>query len=195
MLRILNFGAGVQSSCILLRSCFGDLPKIDHAIFADTGDEPSYVYEWMTTARLIAADYGIPVHVVGRGHKLSDHLRERITQGRRLDKIPAFVKPDGKGKFTPLLRDCTREYKIKCIDKKVKELLGISPRGRWPKQLEVETWIGISSDEHRRMKCSTNSWQRFWHPLIEQPFDDDQSVRPKWLANTWDQNEVHRMAE
>lgn len=193
MLRILNFGAGVQSSCILLRSCLGELPKLDHAIFADTGDEPSYVYEWMTTAKLIAAEYGIPLHVVSRGHSLSDHLRERIPAGRRLDKIPAFTTTDKDNRYVPVLRDCTREYKIKCIDRHVKTLLGLSKVARWPKQLEVETWIGISSDEHRRMKSSPFVWQRFWHPLIEKPWDGDS--RPGWLDEPWDRQRCIRWLE
>jgi hypothetical protein len=193
MLRILNFGAGVQSSCILLRSCLGELPKLDHAIFADTGDEPAYVYDWMTTAKLIAADYGIPVHVVGRGHSLSSHLEERISSGRRLDKIPAFCSGDEGAKYVPLRRDCTREYKIKCIDRHVKVLLGLKPRGHWPKQLEVETWIGISSDEFKRMKHSPFAWQRFWHPLIEQPWSGDK--RPEWIDDPWDRTRCQKWLE
>ena len=38
-LRILSLGAGVQSSAVLLMSCDGVLPKLDCAIFADTGWE------------------------------------------------------------------------------------------------------------------------------------------------------------
>ena len=41
MIEILNLGAGVQSSTVLLMSIHGELPHIDHAIFADTGWEPS----------------------------------------------------------------------------------------------------------------------------------------------------------
>lgn len=184
MLRILNFGAGVQSSCILLRSCLWELLKLDHAIFADTGDEPSYVYEWMNKAKAIAANHGIPLHVVGRGHSLSDHMLERITAGRRLDKIPAFCNTGSSP--GPIRRDCTREYKIKCIERHVKVLLGLKPRGHWPKDLQVETWIGISSDEAQRMKCSKAPWQRFWHPLIEQPWSGEK--RPAWMADTWDRD-------
>lgn len=37
-LRILSFGAGVQSSYVARMSIVGDIPPFDHAIFADTGD-------------------------------------------------------------------------------------------------------------------------------------------------------------
>ena len=37
VLNVLSLGAGVQSSTLLLMSCRGVLPKLDAAIFADTG--------------------------------------------------------------------------------------------------------------------------------------------------------------
>ena len=44
-MKILSLGAGVQSTTVLLMSIRGELPRIDHAIFADTGWEPKAVYE------------------------------------------------------------------------------------------------------------------------------------------------------
>jgi hypothetical protein len=44
-MRLLSLGAGVQSTTLLLMSVYGDLPKLDAAIFADTGWEPKRVYE------------------------------------------------------------------------------------------------------------------------------------------------------
>ena len=41
MLRILNLGAGVQSTTVLLISIHGENPKLDHIVFADTGSIPS----------------------------------------------------------------------------------------------------------------------------------------------------------
>jgi hypothetical protein len=184
MLRILNFGAGVQSSCILLRSCLGELPKIDHAIFADTGDEPSWVNEWIPRAKQIAEDAGITFHIVHR-EKLSDHLKQRILAGRRLETIPAFTSPEKGTRAAPLRRNCTREFKIKLINRRVKEILGLKPRGRWPKVLTCESWIGISVDEEQRMKVSPFAWQRFRHPLIEGEWPDADVIRPPRLAKPW----------
>jgi len=180
VVKILNLGAGVQSSAILLKCIHGELPVPDHAIFADTGDEPKAVYDWLQVLIRLAKDAGIPVHVVSReGETLLEHMTEQIKTGKRLDKIPAFVANE-KGKSGPIMRDCTGTFKIKVIDKKVKEILGIAHLGRWPKELAVETWIGISADEMNRMKCSTNVWQRFWHPLIEQPWRDNEKS-PRFL--------------
>ncbi|WP_433894799.1 hypothetical protein [Streptomyces sp. CA-111067] len=44
-LRVLSLGAGVQSTRLLLLAAEGRLPKLDAAIFADTGWEPRAVYE------------------------------------------------------------------------------------------------------------------------------------------------------
>ena len=75
MLRILSLGAGVQSSVVLLMSERGELPKLDHAIFADTGDEPKSVYEYLQYLKSICKT---PIHVVSRGYSISEHVKERI---------------------------------------------------------------------------------------------------------------------
>jgi hypothetical protein len=41
----LHLGAGVQSSTIVEMIVEGDLPPVDAVIFADTGNEPKWVYE------------------------------------------------------------------------------------------------------------------------------------------------------
>ncbi|MGB1816915.1 MAG: hypothetical protein ACPHJ3_16270 [Rubripirellula sp.] len=62
--RILSLGAGVQSSCILMMSERGELPKLDLAIFADTGDEPDAVYRWLNWLK---HNQSTPIVVVGKG--------------------------------------------------------------------------------------------------------------------------------
>ena len=44
----LSLGAGVQSSALLVLGCTDErVPKPDAAVFADTGDEPSWVYDYL----------------------------------------------------------------------------------------------------------------------------------------------------
>jgi hypothetical protein len=64
--RVLSLGAGVQSSVLLLMSCRGVLPRLDHAVFADTGWEPAGVYAHLDWLRGEAEAAGIPLHVVRR---------------------------------------------------------------------------------------------------------------------------------
>lgn len=57
-LRILSLGAGVQSTTLLLMACEGLLPRLDYAIFADTGWEPQRVYEHLDRVSAVAAGGG-----------------------------------------------------------------------------------------------------------------------------------------
>ncbi|MGB0758667.1 MAG: hypothetical protein ACPGPS_04010 [Rubripirellula sp.] len=175
MKRFLSLGAGVQSSVILLMSEQGELPKLDAAIFADTHDEPDAVYEWLTW---LQEQCSTPIIVCGRDIEIAEDVTGRVRDGRRLDKPPFFTKA-ADGKYSICNRDCTREWKVKQIEKATRKLIGLKPKQRWPKSLTVETWIGISWDEKQRAKVATQSWQRFWHPLIEQPWTSD--THPMWL--------------
>lgn len=171
MMRVLNLGAGVQSSAILLMACKGELPKPDVALFADTGEEPASVYNWLRDVLMPAASAaGIALETV-RETARDDNRR------RKIDQIPAFVR-DANGGSAPLARQCTRDWKITPLDRRVKELLGLKKSQRWPKGLAVESWIGISGDEIQRMKHAVDPWRRYWHPLIEEPWGGEK--RPAW---------------
>lgn len=63
-------------------------------------------------------------------------------------------------------RQCTTDYKIVPIRRKVRELTGLTRR-RSPDHPVVEQWIGISLDEIIRMKPSREAWQLNRWPLIE----------------------------
>ena len=76
--KVLSFGAGVQSSTLLLMSCKGILPKLDAAIFADTGWEPQHVYKQLEDLSAIADKAGIPVHRVTAGNIRDDAMERYI---------------------------------------------------------------------------------------------------------------------
>ena len=46
-LRVLSLGAGVQSSTLLFKVLHEEIAPVDIAIFADTGNEPKEVYDWV----------------------------------------------------------------------------------------------------------------------------------------------------
>jgi hypothetical protein len=170
IIKVLSLGAGVQSSTIYMMSCVGDLPRLDHAIFADTGNEPASVYSYLDWLLSQSEKYGIPIHVVKKpGGSLGDSILNRMKTGKHSSSIPAFFM-GRDGERIPTNRSCTGDYKIKPIEAKLKELLGLGPRAWWPDVLCVETWLGISVDEWIRMRCSERNCIRYWHPLIEQPW-------------------------
>ena len=65
------------------------------------------------------------------------------------------------------MRQCTNDYKIQPIIKKIRDLLGLKRYQHIKKGMEVEQWIGISMDEIGRMKPARDKWITNRHPLIE----------------------------
>jgi len=163
-LQVLSLGAGVQSSCMALMSAMGELPPVDVAIFADTGAEPQRVYdylEWLEDA------LPFPVHRVMWKDGLYENIKESI-KGARFAGAPFFTEsPTGKAEGM-LRRQCTREFKIQPIIRKVRELVGLEYRQRAPKgEILVNQWIGISMDEIIRMKYAREKWILNIFPLID----------------------------
>lgn len=160
----LSLGAGVQSSALLVLACTDDrVPKPDFAIFADTGDEPQYVYDYLDILTEYAAKHGVKVVKAQKG-RLSDWVREHKTEGKRFASIPVFTK-NNDGSYGMLRRQCTREFKVEPITQKVRELLGYKPRFRVKER--VRCMIGISLDEAQRMKESRVKWIKNTFPLID----------------------------
>lgn len=148
---------------MLALSARGVLPKVDYAIFADTGWEPRAVYTHLDRLeREIAAPAGIPVLRVSAGNIRDDALNP----GHRFASMPLHIlNQDGRPGMGR--RQCTSEYKIKPIKTKVRELLGYPYPARIPKDGFVEQWVGISTDEFHRAKDSDVKYMRNRHPLID----------------------------
>lgn len=159
-MRVLSLGAGVQSSTLALMSARGEIDAIDHAIFADTQSEPQAVYrhlEWLEPL------LPFPVHRVTAGN-LAAQILTAMSEGRsRIDARPPFFTRSGG----MLNRQCTGDYKIAPIQRKVRELAGIARGARGPRHVVVEQLIGISTDEASRMKPSQFRWVLHRFPLIE----------------------------
>lgn len=89
-LRALSLGAGVQSTTMALLAAHGEIgPMPDCAIFADTGWEPSAVYDhldWLMSGNVLP----FPVHVVSTGNIRDELLAAGA--GNRWASIPAFTK-------------------------------------------------------------------------------------------------------
>jgi hypothetical protein len=181
-LRLLSLGAGVQSSTLLLMSVYGELPGLDAAIFADTGWEPQAVYEHLDQITERAAEAGIPVYRVAQGNLRTDLL----SAGRRYASIPYFVRnPDGSEGMGR--RQCTSEYKLTPIRRKVRELLGAKAPDfrRVPKGRVAEQWVGFSTDEIMRVSDRDQvSYVTVRHPLLD--LGMDRKACERWLrAHGW----------
>lgn len=170
MLRVISLGAGVQSTTMALMAAHGEIgPMPDAAIFADTQDEPAEVYEhlrWLMSPNVLP----FPVHIVTAGK-----LSAALISGDDKARIPCFVGAGGLSK-----RQCTSNFKLRVIRRKIRDLLGVGPRG-YVRAAAVESWIGISTDEAIRKKPSGFAFIVNRHPLIEKWMD--RSACKTWLKN------------
>lgn len=190
-LTTISLGAGLQSSVLVEMVVEGDLPPVDVAIFADTGDEPQYVYDQVDYLRGRLDSVGIPLDTVQQ----SDMVDDLYKQGR-FAALPLFIVQEkeisgfgakstvqkiGRGK-----RQCTHEYKITPIEKHLRQLLlrrGLAhqqTQGLYVnKEALVESWLGITLDEVERMKPCRTWFINFRWPLIDMRMTRQDCVR--WL--------------
>ena len=169
-MRILSLGAGVQSSTLALMIARGDLPIVDAAIFADTGWEPVAVYEWLNW---LETQLPFPVIRVSSGNLRSDTLARSKPSSGRVAAVPWFTLSP-KGKAGMGRRQCTAEYKLRPLQRKVVELMnGARPKGG------CEMLIGISMDEAWRMKPSRVQYIRNSFPLIDRGITRQDCLR--WM--------------
>jgi hypothetical protein len=162
----LSLGVGWQSTAMLVCSALGleNVPRADFAVFADTGDEPQWVYDALRVLERFGDEHGIPVHTTSKG-KLSEWVIDRQKQGKRFVSVPLYTAaPDG-GREGMLRRQCTREFKVEPIERFVRTHLGYKPRQRIKER--VRSLIGISIDEAIRMKPSRTRWISNRYPLVD----------------------------
>ena len=164
-LRVISLGAGVQSSVLALMAARGEIgPMPGGAIFADTQWEPKEVYthlDWLET------QLPFPVHRVTKGNIREDTLNGRV-------QIPVFTTTG------MTMRQCTKDYKIDPVTRKLRELLGLKFRQNAPKKPVVELWMGISTDEVQRLKLAHHKFISHRWPLIEESMARSDCLR--WFA-------------
>lgn len=141
----------------------GRLPKLDGAIFADTGWEPAAVYTHLNRLdREVLQPAGIPLYRVAAGSIREDALNPE----HRFASMPLFIKnQDGGDGMTR--RQCSNEYKVKELKRKGRELLGFPHPKPVPRGVFAEQWIGISRDEFGRAKDADVRYMRNAFPLLE----------------------------
>jgi hypothetical protein len=176
----LSLGAGVQSTTLLLLAVDGHLPKPDVAIFADTGWEPAAVYAQVDRAAAEAKRAGIEFHRVSNGNLRRDAVdpdhryasipyfvqnepgpcancrgtgwtftNHHDDESEKCSKCRGTGWDDGLGMGR---RQCTSEYKLSPITRKLRELLGAKPPNyrSVPRGRVAEQWVGFSTDEIER---------------------------------------------
>lgn len=161
-IRVLSYGGGTQSAALALMSAAGDLPRVDHVIFADTHGELPETYLYADYVERVLAEAGIPFHRVSAG-SLEEALLSPVRTSSNPTPPSHVLNPDGsKGRVSQYR--CSYDYKRRVIERKVKELCG--GRGAW-KRANVEQWLGFSVDELNR--CKPDQGCRCGHNRVRPP--------------------------
>lgn len=155
--RVDSLGAGVQSTAMYLLACEGRRPAPHACIFADTGGEPSYVYEHLE--RLEEYGRGIggpPIYRVSAGNLEADTFTKRSVS-------PPIWQKKANGDIVPGGRWCTDKYKTRPINSFLRKLAEVK---RGEATVRVEVALGISTDEALRAKAARDPWLTYHHPLL-----------------------------
>ena len=174
-MKILSFGAGMQSTALALMACENAknpetpwplVPVYDVVIFCDLGMEPPWVKDQVEFTRKACEWAGVKF-VVLDSPLYSDFMRN--FGERRTISIPWWtIRDDGHKSKMP--RNCTVDYKVELISKYVRwELLGYKKgqRLRDEDRKAHEMHMGFSAEEARRCKESPNPMFVNRFPLVE----------------------------
>lgn len=142
-------------------------PMPDCGIFADTQWEPKAVYDWLAW---LENQLPFPIYRVTAGNLRAALLSGENSTRQRFAAVPWFMD-EGRAMGR---RQCTKEYKIRPIQRKIVELLGGRPKGG------AILWIGISTDEAARMRPSKVQYIVHRWPLIEKGMSRNDCLR--WMG-------------
>lgn len=163
---VLSLGMGLDSTALAFAAAQGLIAgrMPDVAFYSDTQAESAEIQEhvrWMQSGNALP----FPVEVVTGGD-----LQERVDEaaaGRLRNVVPFFTESASGRHHGQLIRGCTRDYKIRPVERAIRRHLGLTPRQRIPPGVIVEQWLGINAGEVFRASPSghahiVNRW-----PLIE----------------------------
>jgi hypothetical protein len=140
------------------------VPMVDAAIFADVKGEPKAVYEWLDYLKTQVTKY--PIYTV-TWRNLKQDILDAAKGEYKAFTAPFFSKNTITGKKRMLRRQCTGDYKIKPVIKKIRELIGLEKGEKRKKGTRVDLLMGISRDEVSRMKTNPLKYINNVYPLVE----------------------------
>ena len=155
LFNVISLGAGKQSSMMLLMALENKFEfSPDMAVFADTGNEPDYVYSHLNWLKeYVWGKYRFPIAVVTAGNIVKDvenHVKGLTTWS---PTPPLWYSGNGF-----LRRQCTSHLKIRAIRKAARKQNNFR---------QIRMWIGISYDEIERMKKSNVKYIVHYYPFVE----------------------------
>jgi len=150
MISVLNFGAGVNSTALIIEMKNRNVLP-DYTIFADTGSELPETYE----------------HIEKMRSWFEENSISFVTVKSKYDKTLYDYYYDKKTIPWRKFRDCTDKFKKQPILKFVKKF----------KNEGVLQFLGIADEERHRIRKSDTKWIEFRYPLCEWRIDRQKCVK------------------
>lgn len=159
-LNILSLGVGLQSTVLYFMSFFGDIPKIDYAVFADTGNEKDSTLNYFDfLIKFQKENNSTPIIRIAEKNIITDL---KAVNSSRFPSLPAFTR-SSSGKVGMLKRQCTSTYKIREVIKVIRSVQNISKYKQTP---PTNILLGITSDEIQRLSKPYYGWQSHVYPFV-----------------------------
>lgn len=147
----LSFGAGVQTTALLVLIVEGRWPQPDVILFADTGAEHEGTYHYLST---ISEPYALAhaLRIIRLGPEWRTPHYQRDLEGYCLEHrmLPGTW-----------VRWCTNHYKVQAIARYRRQIMNATCAQ------PIESWIGISCEEQHRAILSVDPTEVKRYPLIE----------------------------
>ena len=158
--QVLSLGWGVQSFAIAAMMARDVLPRVDYLIHADTQHEMAGTYDFARRWTPWLGEQGLTVVTVS-GSRTDAVTRWNVDSVM----IPALTVDRETAKRGQVKRQCTTEWKIRPIRRYIRAEL--ESRGLALRPGIVESWMGISLDEWRRMRDSEVAYIVNEYPLVD----------------------------
>jgi len=200
-INVLSYGGGTQSTALMLLLLEGKVKDkqgktlgVDYIVFADTKNEPNFVYDQIwKVQRYVRKNFNKEIIVTSKNKEPvpDEEIVKMIRSGKlqnyraspqadlfqshvlyfrgvipSIDVMPFWIKNKKTGKVgkTPF-KTCTHAYKINQIMKEVREQEGIKSFST--KKHKINMYIGYSVDEFLRFKDNPLPYATNLAPLID----------------------------
>jgi len=191
-MKILSLGLGVQSTALYFMSSLGELPRVDYAIFADTGKEKTETLKYLEfLLNWQKLNNGVEIVVLREKNLYLDLLNNENSTGQRFTSIPAYTKNED-GSIGMMRRQCTGEYKLKQVDAWIRNKYEKKAKQRLPR---TEVWIGISADEADRVSHPVEQWKHKVFPFVTFDIDYKGKVKRIEWSRIMSRNDIIRWYE
>lgn len=153
-IQLWSSGGGVQSAAIAVLILQGTLPKPDLCVIADTGREQASTWQYLRNyVQPAFCNIGLTVHKI---RKEDWNAPDILAFNRKDILMPMFT--DQNGKVGKMMTMCSTEWKQRPVRRFATQKFASSM---------FRVWMGMSFDEPRRIKPTTeDKWQN-WYPLFE----------------------------